>query len=126
MKRLFTAIVLLLATLALCAGLQRSLDRISDDMAAKVERFSLCAQLGDAEDAKTAIIQARGEWLESRALLGSVLPHNELDDIDRLFAVSIQAVENGDFPECRLRAAELSERIRHLPEREKPKIENIL
>lgn len=126
MKRLVTAIVLLAATLALCVGIQRSLDRLSDGMAAQVDRFSLCASLNDPENAKTAIVQAHGEWLGHRALLGSVLPHNELDEIDRLFAVSLQAVEDGDLHECRLRAAELSARIRHLPERERPKIENIL
>lgn len=126
MKRLFTAIVLLVVTLALCVGIQRSLNRISDGMAAKVDHFSLCARLDDTENAQKAIVQAHGEWLESRALLGSVLPHSELDEIDRLFAVSLQAVEDGNLDECRLRAAELSARIRHLPEREKPKIENIL
>ncbi len=126
MKRLTTAVMLLLAVLALCVGTQYRLGRLADEMAAEIDHFSLCARENDIQSAERAIAGAKSDWESSRALLGSILPHNELDEIDRLFAVALQAAEDEDVSECRLRAAELSNRVQHLPKRDIPKIENIL
>lgn len=126
MKRLITAILLLLSVFALCAFTQIQLTHLTDSMSAQIDHFSLCARLNDPTGARTAIAAAQSDWVESRTLLGAILPHSELDEIDRLFAVSRQAIENGDLPECRLRAAELSARLRHLPERERPTLANVL
>ncbi len=125
MKRIVTAVLLLVLVLAACIGTQWQLNRLADDLAKKIDHFSICTWQNDVESAGQAIAGAKSDWEGSRPLLGSILPHNELDEIDRLFAVALQAMENGDLSECRLRAAELSARLQHLPARDLPKIENI-
>ncbi len=125
MKRLATAIVLLLAVLVLCIFTQWQLNHLADGLTAQVDHFSLCAGQNDMQGAAEAIAEARLGWRSRRALLGSILPHTELDEVDRLFEVSIQAAKDEDITECRLRAAELSALLRHLPGREFPALENI-
>ncbi len=49
MKRLTTAVMLLLAVLALCVGTQYRLGRLADEMAAEIDHFSLCARENDIQ-----------------------------------------------------------------------------
>lgn len=125
MKRLIAALALLAAVLVVCVGNWWKLSRLSEQLCAQVEGFSALAWQGDQQAAQETLRNARSAWQSNRTFLGAVLPHTELDEVERLFATSLQASENGDPSECRIYAAELTERLRNLPEREKPSWANI-
>lgn len=125
MKRLTTSIVLLLLVLAVCIGCRWKLGALSDQLSAQVESFSSLAEQNHLQSAWETLEEAQEVWLSNRPFLGAILPHDELDEIERLFATSIQAARNQDLPECRMRAAELKALLRHLPEREAPSVQNI-
>lgn len=125
MKRLVTAIVLLAATLTICIGCRWRLEQLTDTLSAQVESFSALAWQGNRGAAQETLEAARDTWRGDRTFLGAMLPHTELDEVERLFETALQAAENGDLPECRMRAAELGALLRHLPEREEPSLANI-
>ncbi len=125
MRRLITAIALLVLVLASCFGCRWKLAGLSETLAAQVESYSTLAWQGDPGAAEQTLKDAQNVWQANRTFLGAVLPHTELDEVEKLFATARQAAENGDLSECRLRAAELKARLRHLPEREEPSLANI-
>ena len=119
MKRLVTAVVLLAVLVGVCIGCRWELARLADALSAEVETFSMLTWEGNITQAQETLLAAREGWL------GAVLPHTELDEIERLFEAALQAAENGDLSECRMQAAELRALLRHLPEREEPSLANI-
>lgn len=125
MKRLATAVILLIVVLALCVGSQWKLRRMTDGWIAEVEHSAALAGQNETDSAHAALAKVRDEWKASLPLLGSMLPHDELDQIERLFETALQAAENGDEREYLLQAAELRALLAHLPERDAPKIQNI-
>ena len=125
MKRLVTAVVLLAVLGGVCIGCRWDLARLADALSAEVETFTMLTWEGNITQAQETLLAAREGWRSNRTLLGAVLPHTELDEIERLFEAALQAAENGDLSECRMQAAELRALLRHLPEREEPSLANI-
>lgn len=125
MKRLTTAVLLLAAVIGICIGSQWKLRQMTDEWISAVDRAAAFAVQEDTEHARISLFAVQEDWRESLPVLGALLPHDELDQIERLFETALQAAENRDKNEYLLQSAELRGRLLHLPERDAPKIQNI-
>lgn len=126
MKRVVTAAVLLIVLAVSCFGSYRyiactsaSLDRAAGEVFSRVEA-------GNFDAARQEMDEAYASWRGRRSPLSALVRHNELDDIDRLYQRTRQALDNEDRNESLLQLRELRAMLRYLPEMEKPNYSNIL
>lgn len=125
MKRIITAAVLLIVLSFGCFGAYRYVDHTTaklDTIAGEVFD-QLKADNFDA--ARSKMNEGYAAWHRLRRPLSALVRHNELDDIDRLYQRTQQALDNEDRDESLLQLRELRAMLRHLPEMETPSYSNL-
>lgn len=115
MKRLIAACTLLVLLSVGCFVEYQSVARTTDTLAAAV----------DGQTDPAVLTACFDDWATHKALLASLIRHNEIDQIENLYRRAIQAANNDDLNETRLQVAELTGMLRHLPELEFPSLHNI-
>ena len=111
MQRLIAAVLLLAALVGGSFWSCRAAQRVTDDISRELTQ-------GQAET-------AYARWLDAQPLLGSLLPHDELDDATRLFERVLAAEAEQTADEGRLDRAELLTQLHHLPEMLAPSWKNV-
>lgn len=125
MKRLIVAVILLLALLFSCFAGYTGLDQVTEDLANRVTKADSLLLASGESSAQTALEEAYRLWRSRQKLLGALVRHNELDDIENLFQRAMQSLDDGELHEYRLHSRELQGMLRHIPEMEQPSIQNI-
>lgn len=69
--------------------------------------------------------QASRQWEAAQRLLGSLLLHDEIDQADRLFDRVLTAQAAGSETDYRIDCAELLTQLRHLPDLQRPSLQNL-
>ena len=69
--------------------------------------------------------QAYEKWSAAQTLLGSLLLHEELDEVNRLFARVRTAQKEQITDDLLLDRTELLAQLRHLPDLEQPNLKNL-
>ena len=111
MRRLTTALVLLVLLLTGCVWSRRSVEKV-------------CTEAAEALRAGE-LDRAHAIWEDAQPLLGALLPHEEIDETGLLFE-RLAAANTGTEDENRFDRAELLARLHHLPEMEQASVRNIL
>ena len=111
MKRLFIALALLLLLVGGSIWSCRTVEATASAIAAEVRADRLDA--------------AYQKWTDAGTLLGALLLHDALDDVDRLFSRALQAQADGQTDALSLDRAELLNQLSHLPELEQPSLRNL-
>lgn len=125
MKRLCIAIALLAGMIWGCFLSYQTLDRTTAELAGQVAKTDALLSSGAWEEAYAALQESYYSWERRQPLLGALVRHNELDDIENLFLRAMQAMDNADENEYRLQSRELQGMLLHLPEMEQPVTQNI-
>ena len=111
MQRLCIALALLALLIGGSVWSVRTVERTVDAVVQQLERG--------------AVEQAYRCWTQAQTALGALLLHDELDEINRLFA-RVRAAQDGQMrDEVALDRAELVLRLHHLPELEQPLFKNL-
>ncbi|MBQ2830663.1 MAG: DUF4363 family protein [Oscillospiraceae bacterium] len=76
-------------------------------------------------DVSGAVESVYGDWSDRQRFLHIVVEHDELDEVESLFARTISCAKEDDAHELEANIAELITQLRHLKEMEQPRIENI-
>lgn len=119
-------ILLLILVLAGCLFSLKTLERCVAQTTQQLKAAQALAQAGNLNAAAQAADGARRSWERWEAFLGSVLRHDEADDLRFAFArLSGFAAEN-DRNEFRAECAELIARVEHILTMEQPKLHNFL
>lgn len=126
MKRVITSMVLLAIVAAACFCSFRYISRTSKTLDQMAETVFQKTETGQFEAAQQAMEQSYVAWRARRRVLSALVRHNELDDIERLYQRTRQALDNSDQDESLLQLRELRAMLRYLPEMEKPTYSNIL
>ena len=111
MRRLFISLALLAALIGGCLWSNHSLDRTIGAIKSEVEAGRLT--------------EAMALWSGAESLIGSLLPHEEIDQTDRLFARAQRAQSIGAADELAMENAELLDQLDHLPELDSISLKNI-
>lgn len=126
MKRVVTAVILLIILTLGCFGASRYVERTTshlDDMAAVVYTQIEAGHFDTAQKQMETCYAAWQRWMPP---LSALVRHNEVDDLDRLYQRTRQALDNRDKNESLLQLRELRSMLHHLPEMEKPTYANLL
>lgn len=91
-----------------------------------VESAVSAAERDDWSAALTAVRDARDDWYDHHAYFHIVIAHDELDQVDALFAKAESYAVEHDMPEFRAEAAELLEQLDILVETQKLTVRNVL
>ena len=126
MKRVTAACAIFVLLVLGCAGAYWSVDRVTESLAAEVQRAHDALTSEDYEAASRIMQSGYQNWRGRHELLGALIRHNEIDEIENLYLRAIQCVENEDMDEGRVQTRELAGMLRHLTEMEQPSIGNIL
>lgn len=119
-------ILLLAVILAGCLFTLKTLDRCVGETAQQLKVAQALAGVGNLTAAAQAADGARRSWERWQTFLGSVLRHDEADDLRFSFArLSGFAAEN-NRDEFRAECAELIARVEHIRDMEQPKLHNFL
>ncbi|MCB6364827.1 DUF4363 family protein [Intestinibacillus massiliensis] len=125
MRRLIVAILLLAVMIFGCFASYNRLDLLTQELAGHVLESDALLQTGDRAGADAILQETYHLWSDHRSMLGALVRHNELDDIENLFLRTMQAMDNHDNNEYFLQSRELYGMLLHIPEMELPSIENI-
>lgn len=125
MKRLIVAIILMVVLIAGCFWGYSQLDTVTQEVADGVAVADQLLADTQPEEARSALQNAYELWRLRQAMLGAVVRHDELDDIENLFQRAMQSLEDEDTAEYRLQSRELRSMLLHVPEMELPTIQNI-
>lgn len=125
MRRLIIAIVLMTLLIVSCFAGYAALDSLSTEAARRVSVADTLVSAEDFPGANTALRDAYTFWRSKQPMLGAVVRHNELDDIENLFQRAMQSLEDRQVIEYRLHARELQSMLLHVPEMERPTIQNV-
>lgn len=126
MKRVVTAVVLMLALSAGCFCANRYIERSTAQLQERTAAVYTALQQEGIPQARRAMADSYALWQQRRAPLSALVRHNELDEIDRLYQRSMQALDNADKNESLLQLRELRGMLRLLPDMEKPTYANLL
>jgi|GluameStandDraft_1065615.scaffolds.fasta_scaffold74153_2 predicted ArsR family transcriptional regulator len=126
MKRVITSVALLAIVAIACFCSFRYISRTTEILDQMTETVFRQTEAGQFEAAQQAMEQSYTTWRIRRRVLSALVRHNELDDIDRLYQRTRQALNNSDQDESLLQLRELRAMLRYLPEMEKPTYSNIL
>ncbi len=125
MKRMIVAVSMLLLLIIGCFYGYQKLDLLSQEIGNHIAEADARLGISEHDTAYADLLEAYQLWRSKQALLGSLVRHNELEDIEKLFLRAMQSMHDGEWSAYRLYARELQGTIAHLPEMERPSIQNI-
>lgn len=126
MKRITAAVILLTMLAFGCFGAYRYVVHTTKQLDAAAGQVLSDLKSGDFPAAQQQMDRGYQLWHSKRRPLSAMVRHNELDDIDRLYQRTRQALDNEDLDEALLQLRELRTILLHLPEMEAPSYSNIL
>ena len=126
MKYLIWGLVLLALVLGCALLASDALDRQVERTVQLVEHARLAAERGDFDAALQAADNATETWQSGLGLMGVLLNHTETDEVQFSFAALRACIAMEQQEEIIPRCRELSERLRHIANMEKPFFNNIL
>lgn len=126
MKRVITAVVLLLVVVAACFGSYRYITNATNAVRGALAITRQSVEAGDFTAARADMERSYALWREHYGRLSTLVRHNEIDDTERLFQRARQALDNGDADESLLQLRDLRALLAHLPEMERPVLSNLI
>ena len=125
MKYLIWGLVLLALVLSCALLASAALDRQVERTVQQVDCARLAAERGDFNAALLAADCAAESWQSGLGLLGVLLNHTETDEVQFSFAALRACIAMEQEDEILPRCQELSERLKHIANMEKPFFYNI-
>ena len=126
MKRVAAACAIFVLLILGCAGAYLSVDRVTQSLAAEVQLAHDALASENYDEASRIMQNGYRNWRSQHELLGALIRHNEIDEIENLYLRAIQCTKNEDSDEGQMQTLELSGMLRHLTEMERPSAGNIL
>lgn len=126
MKRLITALVLLALVIAACIGTYAYISHTMSELEHSVAAAQAQVQTNNMRAAHQIMTENYAAWRARHSMLSTLVRHDEIDETERLYQRTLQALENDDRNEAMMQLAELRTLLRHLPEMEKPHYSNLL
>lgn len=126
MKRIITAICILVFLTTACFGSYAYIDTATSAVSDTLEQARQALLDGAPDAAHERMEQGYALWQTHYARLSALVRHNEIDDAERLFQRARQAAESGNAAETLLQLRELCALLHHLPEMEKPTYANLI
>lgn len=112
MRRLWFAIFLFVFVVCTCIGGNVAIKKMVEPIVSNIEN-------GNIEEAFS-------EWASYETTLGALLPHSEIDEINRLFVYVKKAQEIGEDKQYKIDSAALVQQLNRLPELGSVDLKNIL
>ena len=78
------------------------------------------------EETGQQLQQSYDSWQKSRTFLHTVVEHDDLDEVETLFAAAFAACDEEDIPDFHTALNQLSEKLRLLAETQEISVKNIL
>lgn len=126
MKRVILAFVLACIVIGGSFWSHREIDLLSQELANHVLQADALVEQQDTTEAYAVLSETYGLWKQHEVLLGSLLHHDELDDIEKFFLKSLQYMRSGQQPEYFVETIQLHAMLTHLPELIQPIMKNLL
>lgn len=126
MKRVITAVILLLLVVAACFGSYRYITNSTTAVRDALTVTQQSVEAGDFTAARADMERSYALWREHYNRLSTLVRHNEIDDTERLFQRARQALDNHDANESLLQLRDLCALLAHLPEMERPIYSNLI
>lgn len=125
MRRLWIAILMLASIVLLCVFGYSWLSSTTQQISNHIAQADTLLLVENPHAAREELHEAYRMWRAKQAMLGSIVRHDELDDIENLFQRAMQSMDDAQICEYRLQARELRGLLAHLPEMEQPIVQNI-
>jgi hypothetical protein len=126
MKRMATAFVLLLASLALCIAGNRIMTNTTGRLISTLSSAETAAMSGDRQQAYTLSRTASQDWQSAHQVLCTFQPHVRLEAIDQTLAILPDLAKSEDLPQFASECARGRILAVNLQEGELPLLQNIL
>ena len=125
-KVIGSLIILTAIIIALGMFTQKKLYIDSTNLGSAIEEIQNCAREGKWDRAAAILDQVVKDWGKIKKTWSSLIDHQEIDNIDVTLSRLRPLLEARDTSSALSEASALSRYIKHIPEREKLSIDNLL
>lgn len=126
MKRVYTAIAILLLIPLLIGAEQFYLKRSISNLNATLETAETCENAGQTQKAVLAIGQFSTDWENHKRFFETFVKHAELDPVSQELARVKSYLASGDKDESSAGIREIAAQLTHIRDSERLSMENIL
>ncbi len=114
MRRFFLAIVLLLLVIGVSAYGNQRLDLLMEELSNHVLEADALIRVENDTDAQAVFTESYGLWSNHQSMLGAIVHHDEIDEIENIYLRAMQYMENKDDGEYFVESAQLYDMLQHL------------
>lgn len=125
MKRIFISSTCFVLVLILCFFETTILKSQVDPLIILISKASIASNNQDYISSEQYMKQAVDDWEKSLNILGVILRHNELDDINGMFARGYSYAVSNNNAALQIELYELTYLLNHLVEKEQLSIKNV-
>ena len=126
MKRVWAALVLFAAAIALCAAGWGQTVRHTNRVCAVLSQAQACAARADAAGARAQSEQALAAWQRAHDVLCTFLPHARLESVSQTLAALPALAQSGGLGQFSGECARGISQLQALQQEEAPHLQNIL
>ena len=126
MKRVWISVGLIILMIAGCFASQNYLNQVTKQLADVIYQADQLAQEDNMSASAELVYSSYRKWKEKESILGAIIRHQEMDQIESLYLRALQNANNQDKNEYLVQSKELQGLLLHLPDMELPKIKNLL
>lgn len=126
LKRIYTAIVLLIVVAILCTAEYTCVKHSSDEFIMKLESIEEAVRNGDVATARAQAERINDDWRETASTVDMLLYHDYVDEISAELAVLPAYIGSDEDAELFATCKRAKKRLTSLKESEKPTPENII
>lgn len=125
MKRFIIAIILVVIVIWGCFTTYNYLKNTVEELSSEIFKADQLVQNGDMEACAKAVYESYKNWKDREQLIGAIVRHQEMDDIESLYIRALQSANNKDKNEYLINSKELQGLLLHLKDMEKPVMKNL-
>lgn len=126
MKFIIISLLLLSVMLFLCMYASSQVIQAVQTTSSLLEESIAAEENGDKEHSLQMLRAARDQWRKHETFFGTVLRHDEIDNVIEEFAKLESYASTEDQDDFRSNCAALLARLAHIGQMEKPTFENIM
>lgn len=127
MKKAITLILILIFAIII-AGIyiSKGLYAASEELEINISAIEAVILARDWEKAEKLLAELKSEWAKTRNVWAMLIDHGEIDNIDMSFSKLAEYIFTKELPLAMAEASVLKQLVKHIPEKESFRLQNIL
>ncbi len=125
MRRVILAVVLMLVVVGVSIYSNQRLDLLMEELSNHVLQTDELVRVENDAEALAVFSESYGLWIDHQSMLGAIVHHDEIDEIENIYLRALQYMKNQDDGEYFVESAQLYDMLQHLVDYTRFKVSNV-